>query len=93
MFLRIGGVNSSTENWTERAAELGWSDLQLFGCCLRPLERFGSAGLLWAVSDGRLVELRRDWAVIERASDRSRHVHYRERPKAVDITLPSIGLR
>jgi hypothetical protein len=81
------------ENWAERAAGHGWNDLELFGCCRRPLERLGSAGLLWAISGGRLVELRRDWAVIERASDRSRHVHQRERPKAANITLPWIGLR
>jgi hypothetical protein len=81
------------ENWAERAAGLGWNDVELFGCCRRPLERLGSAGLLWAINGGRLVELHRDWAVIERASDRSRQVHYRERPKAVDITLPWIGLR
>jgi hypothetical protein len=81
------------ENWAERAAGLGWDDLELFGCCRRPLERLGSAGLLWAINGGRLVELRRDWAVIERTSDRSRHVHYRERPKAANITLPWIGLR
>jgi hypothetical protein len=46
------------ENWAERAAELGWHDLELFGCCRRPLERLGNAGLLWAINGGRLVELR-----------------------------------
>ena len=81
------------ENWAERAAGLGWNDLELFGCCRRPLERLGNAGLLWVINGGRLVELRRDWAVIERASDRSRHVHQRERPKAANIMLPWIGLR
>jgi hypothetical protein len=81
------------ENWAERAVELGWHDLELFGCCRRPLERLGSAGLLWAINGGRLVELHRDWAVIERASDRSRQVHQRERLKAADITVPWIGLR
>jgi hypothetical protein len=81
------------ENWAERAAGHGWNDLELFGCCRRPLERLGNAGLLWAINGGRLVELRRDWAVIERASDRSRHVHQRERSKAANVTLPWIGLR
>ena len=81
------------EKWAERAAGHGWNDLELFGCCRRPLERLGNAGLLWAINGGRLVELRRDWAVIERASDRSRHVHQRERPKAENLTLPWIGLR
>jgi hypothetical protein len=81
------------ENWAERAAAHSWTDLELFGCCRCPLERLGNAGLLWAINGGRLVELRRDWAVIERASDRCRQVHQRERPKAADITLPWIGLR
>ena len=81
------------EHWAERAAGHGWNDLELFGCCRRPLERLGNAGLLWAINGGRLVELHRDWAIIERASDRSRHVHHRERPKAANITLPWIGLR
>jgi hypothetical protein len=57
----------------------------------------GSSPEYWHVlfhqRGGRLVELRRDWAVIERASDRSRHVHHRQRPKAADIVLPWIGLR
>jgi hypothetical protein len=81
------------ESWAERATGHGWNDLELFGCCPRPLERLANAGLLWAINGGRLVELRRDWAVVERASDRSRHVHQRERPKAANITLPWIGLR
>jgi hypothetical protein len=81
------------ENWAERAAGLGWDDLQLFGCSGRPLERLGNAGLPWAINGGKLVELHRDWAVIERASDRFRRVHHRERPKAANIVLPWIGLR
>ena len=79
---------TAKENWAERAAGYGWNALELFGCCRRPLERLGNAGLLWAINGGRLVELRRDWAVIERASDRSRQVHHRESPKAANITLP-----
>jgi len=30
-----------------------------------PLDRPGSAGLLWAIKGGRLVAIRRDWAVFE----------------------------
>jgi hypothetical protein len=67
------------ENWAERAVGLGWDDFELFGCCRRPLERLGSAGLLWAMNGGRLVELHRDWAVIERASDRSRQDNGKDR--------------
>jgi len=44
------------------------SVLALFGCGLhRPLVHCGSAGLLWAINGGRLVELRRDWAVVDLA--------------------------
>jgi len=80
---------SSPENWTERAAGLGWDDLTLFGCRrTRPLEHLGSAGLLWAINGGKLVELHRDWAVIERAQDRSRQVHHRRRQDEARVTLP-----
>ncbi|HWX34167.1 MAG TPA: hypothetical protein VNZ53_42935, partial [Steroidobacteraceae bacterium] len=34
----------------------------------RPLDHSGGAGLLWAINGGRLVELHRDWAVIELAA-------------------------
>jgi hypothetical protein len=54
--------------WAERAVASGWDAVALFGCCRhRPLDRPGGAGLLWAVNGGRLVELRRDWAIIELA--------------------------
>jgi hypothetical protein len=83
---------SSSENWAERAAELGWNDLTLFGCrCTRPLDHLASAGLLWAINGGTLVELRRDWAVIERAEDRSRRVHHRRPLNATNVTLPWSG--
>lgn len=80
---------SSSENWTERAAGFGWDDLTLFGCRrTRPLEHLGSAGLLWAINGGMLVELHRDWAVIERAQDRSRQVYHRRRQDEARVTLP-----
>jgi hypothetical protein len=45
---------SSPDKWAERAARLGWDAMALFGCAPnRPLDYFGSAGLLWAI---RLVE-------------------------------------
>jgi hypothetical protein len=83
---------SSSENWADRAATLAWDTLALFGCHrIRPLDHLGSAGLLWAVNGGKLVELHRDWAVIERAEDRSRRVHHRRRPNAANVTLPWSG--
>ena len=46
--------------------------MALFGCApKRPLDYLGSAGLLWAINGGRLLELHRDWAVIELAANGS----------------------
>jgi hypothetical protein len=85
---------SPPENWAERAATLGWNALALFGCYrTRPLEHLGSAGLLWAISGGKLVELYRDWAIIERQHDKSRQVYHRRRQDEAQVTLPWIGLR
>jgi hypothetical protein len=83
------GFLNSSENWAERAATLGWDDLALFGCHrTRPLEHLGSAGLLWVLTGGKLVELHRTWAVIERRQDNSRQVHHRRHPDEAKVTLP-----
>jgi hypothetical protein len=53
----------SSEHWADRAAQLSWDAMALFGCApKRPLDYLGSAGLLWAINGGRLLELHRDWA-------------------------------
>jgi hypothetical protein len=79
------------ENWAGRAAELGWNAATLFGCHrARPLAHPGGAGLLWAINGGRLVELHRDWAVIELAANGSRRVFERRRVDAGNVTLPWI---
>jgi hypothetical protein len=85
---------AAEENWAERAAVLGWDAFALFGCHrIRPLDHLGRAGLLWAVNGGKLVELHRDWAVIERAQDRSRQVYHRRPPNAANVTLPWSSLQ
>ena len=57
---------SSSENWAERADQLRWDAMALFGCApKRPLYYSGSAGLLWAIHGGRLLELHRKWAIID----------------------------
>jgi hypothetical protein len=85
---------AAEENWAERAAVLGWDAFALFGCHRsRLLEHFGSAGLLWAINGGKLIELHRDWAVIERQQDKSQHVYHRRRQDEAHVTLPWIGLR
>jgi hypothetical protein len=84
---------AAKESGAERAATLGWDDLALFAARTRPLDHQGSAGLLWHVNGGRIVELHRDWAVIERAEDGSRRVHHRRRLDPRTVTLPWTGLR
>jgi hypothetical protein len=74
---------NSREGWAERAARLGWDAWVLFGC-----RRPGGAGLLWAVGGGRLVELHRDWAVIELAQNGSQRIFERRRVDASNISLP-----
>src|SRR5262249_14492756 len=76
--------------WAERAAAKGWDALGLFGCGLhRPLVHRGAAGLLWAIAGGRLVELHRDWAVVELAENGSRRD--RRRLETGNVRLPWIG--
>jgi hypothetical protein len=83
---------ASSDNWAERAAKLGWDALTLFGCRRhRPLVHPGSAGLLWAINGGRLVDLHRDWAVIELAENGSRRIFERRRVDAATVTLPWTG--
>jgi hypothetical protein len=80
-----------TEQLASRAAELGWDVMVLFGCApKRPLDYSGSAGLLWAINGGRLLELHRDWAVIELAANGSRRVFELRRVDAGNVTLPWI---
>jgi hypothetical protein len=73
----------------ERAAQLGWHTIALFGCKPNyPLSYLGEAGLLWHVNGGRIVELHSDWAVIDRPVKRSQGVFYRRDVKQGKITLP-----
>ena len=76
---------NSSENWAERAAELGWDARALFGCHRNyPLMHLWSAGLLWAINSGKLVQLHRDWAVIELP------VNSRHKAMGGAASLPSI---
>jgi hypothetical protein len=86
---------SASENGATRAARLSWDAVALFGCRReRPLEHLGSAGLLWAINGGRLLELHRDWAVVELPVNGSRRVHQRRRRlDAANLILPWRGFR
>jgi hypothetical protein len=80
---------SPSEKWAERAARLVWDAMALFGCApKRPLDYLGSAGLLWAINGGRLLELHRDWAVIDVPVHGSQRIFYRRNIDAAKITLP-----
>ena len=73
----------------ERAARLGWRTIELFGCKPNyPLSYLGEAGLLWHVNGGRIVELHRDWAVIDCPVRRSPHNYSRREMDQQKITLP-----
>ena len=79
----------SPEKWANRAAGLGWDAMALFGCApKRPLDYLGSAGLLWAINGGRLLELHRNWAVIDVPLHRSQRIFYRRNVDPAKITLP-----
>jgi hypothetical protein len=78
-----------TKNWAERAAELGWDGLTLFGCRRhRPLVHRGGLGLLWVINGGRLVELHRDWAVFTLSANGSQRIFDRRRIDAASVRLP-----
>jgi len=84
-----GKFLTSSENWAERAAALGWDAVTLFGCRRRrPLVHRGGAGLLWAINGGRILELHRGWAVFELPPNGSRRIFDRRRVDVANVTLP-----
>jgi hypothetical protein len=73
----------------ERAAELGWDAAALFGCRPNhPLMFLGQAGLLLQVGGGRIIEVHRSWAVIDRPVNRSKSTFYRRNVDQAKITMP-----
>jgi len=78
-----------SEELAERAARLGWDAVALFGCRHNyPLAYLGNAGLLWQVDGGRVVEVHRGWAVIERPVSRSQRIFSRRDVDPQKIALP-----
>ena len=72
-----------------RAAELGWDTVALFGCRRNyPLSYLGEAGLLWHVNGGRIVQLRRDCAVIDFPVNRSPRTYSRRSLDPEKTALP-----
>jgi hypothetical protein len=81
-------TNFVSSSWAERASALGWDAVSPFGCRRNhPLSYLGSAGLLWVVNGCKLIELHRDWAVIDLPSNRSQRIFSRRSVEA-GITLP-----
>ena len=79
----------STRNGAARAATLGWDTYALFGCGpTHPLDHLGSAGLLWFINGGRIVELHRGWAILEVPGRESRISYNRQRSDTPNGRLP-----
>jgi len=58
--------------WALRAAELGWTAFDLFGCDrFKPFARVGRCGLLWLLNGRQLRILTTDTAVITTTNNRS----------------------
>jgi len=77
-----------SEQLASRAAQLGWDAASLFACRRHfPLAYLNEAGLLWALNGGKIVELHRDWAVIDRPVNRSQSTFSR-RDVDEKIVLP-----
>jgi hypothetical protein len=73
------------DGWAARAAAFGWGPLHLFGCDQkRWYARLDHKGLLWEVNGGRVVELHRDRAIIERPGGPQ---CYRRRPLDVGCVV------
>jgi hypothetical protein len=79
----------STHNGAARAATLGWDTYALFGCGpAHPLDHLGSAGLLWFINGGRIVELHRGWAILEVPGRESRISYDCQRSDTPNGRLP-----
>ena len=73
----------------ERAAQLGWHTTALFGCkSIYPLSYLGEAGLLWHVNGGKVIEVHRDCAVIDRSVNRSQSTFSRRDVAKQRVVLP-----
>ena len=78
-----------SEALLHRAAQLGWDAVALFGCRRSyPLSYLGEAGLLWHVNGGRIVQLYRDWAVIDCPVRRSSRTYSRRSLDPEKTALP-----
>ena len=64
--------NFIDNGWARRAAKIGWTAFDLFGCdCSKPFARIDRCGLLWLLDGRQLRALTAETAVIENASGSS----------------------
>jgi hypothetical protein len=68
----------------DRAARLGWTAADLFG--FSPVQHLGSAGLLWVLNGATMVELHRDWVLIDTSG--CQRIVNRRRAGTREIVLP-----
>ncbi len=68
--LFLASCNAFMEGpWPGKAASLGWTAHNLFGChALKPVERVDRMGLLWLLGGGRIAALTSESATIEMPS-------------------------
>ena len=85
--------------WAHRAAELGWTPFDLFGCDRsRPYARVGRCGLLWLLEGRTLRVLTADTAVINTVSGSSLTFYRRPHepgqvlPWELALTSPNFGI-
>ena len=65
------------DSWATKAADLGWTDLDLFGAdASRPEIAWLNSGLLWSSPNHVILDLRNDQAILHAASG-SRQTFYR----------------
>jgi hypothetical protein len=84
----IDGCGHFIDNgWDQRAAELGWTPFDLFGCDrYKPFARVGRCGLLWLLDGRHLRILTTDTAVINTPKGSS--LTFYRRPREPGQVLP-----
>jgi hypothetical protein len=83
-----------TGGWADRAAQLGWDAFDLFASHpARPVDYLTTAGLLWLVNGGQIVELRQDWATIHHPRNGKQTTFTQRRTRGADLVLPWTAMR
>jgi hypothetical protein len=61
----VGAARSFLDSWATKAAELGWTDFDLFGAdASRPEIAWLNSGLLWSSPNHSILDLRDDRAIL-----------------------------